>query len=299
MIRRFFRHIREGFVGFRRHLGMSLSSASAVTLTLLLVGLFMILSANLANLSKEIENSISLVCLVDYEVESQEEINKLNTDIKNIVGVSSVEYRTKDQEFDYYLENSSEDAADFIENYRETNPFHDAFMVQVTSGEVIGSVKSQIQNLNGIYSVEDGGDSTYLLVDILKGIRLAGGALVIALCVLAVYLIFNTIKITINSRQDEIFIMRNVGAYNGYIRAPFLVEGIIIAIIGVILPAAILTGGYFYLYDITGGVLLAVIKLIEPMPFVLYLCGALLVIGVVVGFVGSYISVSKNLRLRR
>ena len=125
------------------------------------------------------------------------------------------------------------------------------------------------------------------------------GILVIALCFLAVYLIFNTIKITIDSRQDEIFIMRNVGAFNGYIRAPFLVEGIIIAVLGAIIPVLVLCAGYYYLYDYTGGILLAVIRLIEPIPFLLYLALALLGVGVLVGFIGSYISVSKNLRLRR
>ena len=298
MIHRFFRHIKEGFVGFKRHLGMSLSSAGAVTLTLLLVGLFIILSANLAYLTKDIENSISLVCLIDYDVTEKADIEKLQNSISSLEGVDKVEYRTKDQEFDFYNQEYPE-LAEFSDLYREQNPFHDVFMVNINDGELLEGIKSNISSMPGIESVEDGGDSTYTLIDILQSIRWFGGILVVALCVLAIFLIFNTIKITINSRQDEIFIMRNVGAYNGYIRAPFLVEGIIIAVLGTIIPAIVLVALYQYLYQETGGVLLAIIKLIRPYPFMLYVCLAILIIGVLVGFIGSYISVSKNLRLRR
>ena len=298
MIHRFFRHIKEGFVGFKRHLGMSLSSAGAVTLTLLLVGLFIILSVNLAYLTKDIENSISLVCLIDYDVTEKADIEKLQNSISSLEGVDKVEYRTKDQEFDFYNQEYPE-LAEFSDLYREQNPFHDVFMVNINDGELLEGIKSNISSMPGIESVEDGGDSTYTLIDILQSIRWFGGILVVALCVLAIFLIFNTIKITINSRQDEIFIMRNVGAYNGYIRAPFLVEGIIIAVLGTIIPAIVLVALYQYLYQETGGVLLAIIKLIRPYPFMLYVCLAILIIGVLVGFIGSYISVSKNLRLRR
>ena len=298
MIHRVFRHIKEGFVGFKRHLGMSLSSAGAVTLTLLLVGLFIILSVNLAYLTKDIENSISLVCLIDYDVTEKADIEKLQNSISSLEGVDKVEYRTKDQEFDFYNQEYPE-LAEFSDLYREQNPFHDVFMVNINDGELLEGIKSNISSMPGIESVEDGGDSTYTLIDILQSIRWFGGILVVALCVLAIFLIFNTIKITINSRQDEIFIMRNVGAYNGYIRAPFLVEGIIIAVLGTIIPAIVLVVLYQYLYQETGGVLLAIIKLIRPYPFMLYVCLAILIIGVLVGFIGSYISVSKNLRLRR
>ena len=298
MIHRFFRHIKEGFVGFKRHLGMSLSSAGAVTLTLLLVGLFIILSVNLAYLTKDIENSISLVCLIDYDVTEKADIEKLQNSISSLEGVDKVEYRTKDQEFDFYNQEYPE-LAEFSDLYREQNPFHDVFMVNINDGELLEGIKSNISSMPGIESVEDCGDSTYTLIDILQSIRWFGGILVVALCVLAIFLIFNTIKITINSRQDEIFIMRNVGAYNGYIRAPFLVEGIIIAVLGTIIPAIVLVVLYQYLYQETGGVLLAIIKLIRPYPFMLYVCLAILIIGVLVGFIGSYISVSKNLRLRR
>ena len=298
LFRRFGRHIREGFTGVKRHFGMAFSSSSAVTITLAILGVFGVLAMNLTYLTEEIEQSISLVAMIDYSVTDKTQIDAMNAQIKRMKGVASVEYRTKDQEFDYYNEQYP-DMIEFSELYREDNPFHDTFMVYVEDGTNMENIKSKISIINGISSVEDGGSNTYKLINILHSTRLVGAALVLALIVLAVYLIYNTIKITIATRKDEIWIMRNVGARNGYIRAPFLVEGIIIGFMGSLLPIGLIIFGYYKLYEVTGGVLAGVVTLIPLFPFVIYLGVALLIIGIFVGFVGSYISVCKYLRLTR
>ena len=161
------------------------------------------------------------------------------------------------------------------------------------------NIKNTVAGMSGISSVQDGGSNTYVLINILHTTRYAGGIIILALIALAVYLIYNTIKITIATRKDEIWIMRNVGAKNGYIRAPFLVEGIIIGIFGSLLPIAVIVYGYHRLYEMTGGVLAGVIQLIPTMPFIVYVALILLAIGIFVGFMGSYISVCKFLRLTR
>ncbi|MCR4855436.1 MAG: permease-like cell division protein FtsX [Erysipelotrichaceae bacterium] len=296
--RRFFRHLREGFVGVRRHFGMAFSASSAVTITLLLVGVFGVFAINMAYLTQEIEQSISLVALIDYKVNDPSVITNMKTKIEAMEEVDRVIYRTKDEEFDFYNKEYPE-MVEFSEYYRSDNPFHDAFLIYVADGSDMGNVKLNVERMDGIDSVQDGGNNTYTLINILHSVRNAGGILILALVALAVYLIYNTIKITIATRKDEIWIMRNVGAKNSYIRAPFLVEGIIISIIGSILPIALIVYGYYKLYEMTGGVLAGVITLVPVMPFVVYVAAALLVIGVFVGFMGSYISVCKYLRLTR
>ena len=298
IFRRFFRHIKEGFIGVKRHFGMALTSATAVTITLTMVGVFGILAVNMAYLSQEIEQSISLVALIDYKVSDSTQINSMKTSIEKINGIDKVEYRTKDQEFDFYNEQYP-DMIEFSELYRNDNPFHDTFIVYVKDGTSISDIKTNLEKINGISSVEDGGSNTYTLINVLHSTRLVGGILVVALIALAVYLIYNTIKVTIATRKDEIIIMRNVGAKNGYIRAPFLVEGIIIGILGSLIPISLMVYGYIKLFEMTNGVLAGVLSLVPVMPFVLYLGLALLIIGVFVGFTGSYISVCKYLRLTR
>ena len=297
-INRTIRHIKEGFVAVKRHFGMDLSSSTAITVTLLLVGVFVVLAANLTSLTLEIEDSISLVSLIDYDVTDYGQIKAMKSSIESLEGVGKVDYRTKDQEFDFYNE-TYPDMIEFSELYREDNPFHDTFIVYLDDGTFIDDVKANISNMNGISSVEDGGDNTYTLINALQSVRLFGFIFVIALVCVAAYLIYNTIKIAISSRQDEIAIMRNVGAKNSYIRAPFLVEGIIIGVIGSILPIAAIIGGYYYIFQRTGGNVFGVLTLLAPMPFVLFVSACLLIIGVFVGFIGSYISVCKYLRLTR
>ncbi len=300
--RRFCRHIREGFVGVKRHFGMAFSASSAVTITLLLVGVFTVFAANMAYLTKEIEQSISLVALIDYGTDAGR-ITALKNDIEAIEGVDHVVFRDKEEELDFYIQEYGKDEsslAEFSENYRgEDNPFHDTFIIYAVDGIDMENIKNTVAGMSGISSVQDGGSNTYVLINILHTTRYAGGIIILALIALAVYLIYNTIKITIATRKDEIWIMRNVGAKNGYIRAPFLVEGIIIGIFGSLLPIAVIVYGYHRLYEMTGGVLAGVIQLIPPMPFIVYVALILLAIGIFVGFMGSYISVCKFLRLTR
>ena len=299
-LRRFFRHIKEGFIGVKRHFGTAISSASAVTIALLLVGVFAVFAANLAFLTQEIEQSLSLVAMIDYEVKDQSSITKLKDDIEKLANVEQVVYRTKDEEFDYYLSEYADDnTIQFSEYYREDNPFHDVFLIYVHDGSDMSNVKNSVAQMKGISEVRDGGSNTYTLINILKTTRNAGAVVILSLVLLAVYLIYNTIKVTIETRKDEIWIMRNVGAKNGYIRAPFLVEGIIIGVIGSIIPIALIAYAYYKLYELTGGTLAGIVTLIPFYPFIIYLSLALLVIGIFVGFMGSYISVCKFLRLTR
>ena len=273
-----------------------------MTITLLLVGVFTVFAANMAYLTKEIEQSISLVALIDYGTDAGR-ITALKNDIEAIEGVDHVVFRDKEEELDFYIQEYGKDEsslAEFSENYRgEDNPFHDTFIIYAVDGIDMENIKNTVAGMSGISSVQDGGSNTYVLINILHTTRYAGGIIILALIALAVYLIYNTIKITIATRKDEIWIMRNVGAKNSYIRAPFLVEGVIIAIIGSILPIGLIVYGYYELYKMTGGVLAGVITLIPVVPFIIYIAAGLLAIGIFVGFMGSYISVCKYLRLTR
>ena len=298
MFRRFARHIKEGFLGVFRHLGMALSSASAVMITLILIGLFLLVTLNLYDMTKSIESSINISALVEIGRENDHEA--IEKEILAIDGVKSVDYRSRDEEFDYYLETQgSDELRDFYNTYRDDNPFRANILVEVEDGDQMATIRDEIATIDGIDEVADGGANTYTLLEILDSVRLFGGILVAALCLLATYLVYNTIKITIASRADEIWIMRNVGAKNGYVRAPFLVEGIIIGFLGALIPMILAIGAYIYVYNFMGGSLFGAFYLIEPIPFVLYISGALGLIGVVIGFIGSYISVCKYLRLKR
>ena len=301
MIRRFFRHIREGFYGVGRHAAMSVASASAVTITLLIISIFMIVTGNMQEVTKNIEGSVKISAFVAYDHEEQSQLDMLQATIKNLEHVVGVEYSSKEVEFDLLLATyENEDAKAGLETYREDNPLHDAFYVEVDDGDALKETAEKILAMEGIETVNYGGDSALMFVEALNSVRVGGAVLVLGLSALAIFLIANTIKLTIYARSNEIAIMRDVGATNGFIRAPFVVEGMIIGALGAIIPILFTVFGYIFLYDKLGGVLFSeMFKLTPPHPFVLQLSLVLLGIGMAVGLIGSFMSVTKYLRWKR
>ena len=280
---------------------MAISSAIAVTITLLIISLFIIFSYNVQNFTKNIESSMEISVMVDYNYEDSAKEDVIQKSIEAIDGVKKVTYSNKDQEFQYYIDSfDDEKTKEAFEPFKDDNPMHDAFYVEAASGDQITEIASEIQKIEGVAEVNYGGQSTVSMVDTMAMVRKIGGFLVIGLTLLAIFLIQNTIKLTISARKDEITIMRNVGATNSFIRSPFVIEGIIIGVLGSIIPIALTVWGYTTLYQQSGGILVSnMFKLVKPNPYIFYLAGILLGIGVVVGFVGSLLSVNRYLRWKR
>ena len=302
MINRIWRPIKEGFLGVFRHGAMSVSAAVAVTLTLIIISLFMMFTMNVGQLTQGIEQSVQISATVEYGKESAENEDRISLAIQNIEGVDTVTYSSKADEFQYYLNSfSDEKTREAFKPFEgENNPMHDAFYVTVKDGTALESVANQISEIDGIEAVNFGGSSAITLISMLRTIRYGGGGLALALSLLAIFLIQNTIKLTIMARADEIAIMRNVGARNGFIRAPFLVEGIIIGALGSIIPILLTWYGYTWAYNLCGGYLISqMFKLIPPSEFVGQASLTLLLIGVLVGLIGSFLSVTKYLRWKR
>lgn len=299
MIRRFFRHIREGFRNVFRNFAMSVSSISAVTITLILVGAFFIITTNVASISTSIKGSLTILVKIDRDT-SENDITILKEKIENISEVKSVTYSSKHEELQKQIDLYPQQADYYRRHEGKDNPLYDVFIVEVDDATYLSAVNEQVANLKGIYSAEQGGDGVDKLVTYLNSMQSIGWILVGVLTFLAVYLIANTIKVTIYSRREEIGIMRTVGASNGFIRAPYLVGGIIIGGIGSIIPIILMGFGYNYLYNETGGILMSKIFVLQPVfPFVYQLSGILLALGVSVGFVGSFFSVTRYLRWKR
>ena len=298
--RRIGRYFKEGFWGVVRHGAMAISSASAVTITLMLISIFLMFSFNLDQFTREIEGTVQVSATLDYECDGEDEL-RIRSAILSIEGVDKVTYKTSEEEFDYFVEMYDADGrAGLREIYGEEQPMHAAYYINVTSNADLKMIAEEVSKIEGIYETSYGGEGAVLLMDALDSVRYGGFILVAALSALAIFLISNTIKLTIYARNKEIAIMRAVGASNADIRFPYVIEGILIGILGSLIPVAFTVFGYIYLYQLLGGVLLTQMwPLIEPHPFVLYLSAILVIAGVAVGLVGSFFSVSKYLRWKR
>ena len=296
----FFRPLKEGFHGVFRHGAMSFSAAVTVTIAISIVSIFLMFTFNMQQFTEGLEQSVQIAVMVDYNYESAEQEDAIQMAISEIPGVTSITYHTKEEEFNYLLDLFDENTRKLYETMDSDNPMHDAFYVEISDGSQLESVADQISQIEGVKSVNFGGSSATTLVRVLRTIRYGGAVLAIALSLLAVALISNTIKLTISARADEIAIMRNVGAKNSFIRSPFLVEGVIIGAMGSIIPMLGTYFGYRYLYQFTGGYVISqMFSLLNPVPFVRQINVALLLIGMAVGFLGSFFSVTRYLRWKR
>lgn len=169
-------------------------------------------------------------------------------------------------------------------------------MVEVKDAKQLDKVSKQIADLDHVNEVNSGGSSTNSLVNTLETVRNGGAIFVVGLTVVALFMIANTIKITITSRQTEISIMRMVGASNWYIRLPYMLEGIFIGVLGAIVPILVVYFGYNMVYQGAVGLLPSMLSLREPFPFIWQCSGLLVALGSGVGLIGSFVSVRKFLK---
>lgn len=303
MISRIFRPIKEGFLGVFRHGDTAISTMTTVTLTLSIIALFMIFTMNVRQFTQKLEEGVLKIAVtVNYDYEAAEQEDRIALEIQNIEGVQKVNFSSKEEEFQYYIDQfESEKAKEAFEPFRgDRNPMHDAFYVDVESGVDIEKIASTIETIEGVEDVQFGGSSAVKLIEGMASIRNIGGGIAILLSLLSIFLIQDMIKVTIQARAQEIQIMRNVGAKNGFIRAPFLIEGLLIGAFGAIIPIVLVYFGYRRLYESTGGTLIAdMLQLIPPEPFVYQMALGLLLIGMLVGLIGSYFSVTRYLRWKR
>ncbi len=300
MINRFIRHVNESIAGITRHKAMSLSSIVAVTLTLMLISLFLVITANFQQITSNVEGSLMIHVKIENTVIETAKFDVIEEEIMKIEGVKSITFSSKDEELQKQIEAYPEQAEVYKMYEGENNPLRNAYYVETDEGADIKPVSFAIEEIEGIEKASYGGDGTETLINALDSFQNGGLILVSFLCVMAIFLISNTIKVTINSRQEEIQIMKVVGATNGFIRAPFLLEGAMIGLFGSVLPIVLTYLGYNYIYtELKGRLFTDMFPLLPEMPFILYLSAILGVVGIVVGSIGSFIAVTRQLWLKK
>jgi cell division transport system permease protein len=297
---RILRHLKEAFIGLFRHMAMTLSSISTITITLLFVGLFLLITLNIEQFTYAVEGSVNIHVKIDPNYEDDVSVNTIGISIRSLAGVKAAVFSSKDDELDAMIASFGENGSIF-ESYRgPDNPLRMAYLVEIAEGVDIEVVATSIRTLEGVEAVAYGGVRVVELLALLENTRQFVYILVAGLGVIAIFLIANTIKLSIASRSLEIQIMRTVGATNGFIRIPFLFEGLLIGFFGSIFPIGVIVAGYIWMFDSMGGEFITpMFALVEPFPFVYYVASIMLLIAVGVGLFGSGISVGKHLRWKR
>ncbi len=289
------RSLRDSFKSVVRNFSLSIASILCVTITLILVSVSMIVAGNINNTTKKIESELTIVVYMNNDA-TEEQVKKAEEQIKAINKVSEVKYKSKDtwkMEMAEYF-----DTFETVLNYLDENPLMDSFAVKVSNVNDLSEVAKYIKTLDNIQNVKYGEgmvDSIISTFDIIQKVTLV---VVVALVIVTAFLISNTIKLTIFSRRNEIEIMRLVGGSNISIKLPFIFEGFIIGVLGAIIPIFVTIYGYVILYSRLGGRLFSdMVSLIKPYNFVFYISGLLVIIGAIVGMLGSLKAVRKYLKI--
>lgn len=299
----FGRHIREGGRSLVRNGWMTFASVSAISISLFILGVFLLLAVNVDHMSKQVESKVEIKVFLDVDI-SQENIAKLRSDIEQISGVAQVEFVSKDEGLALMRERMGESGKQYLEGMDgENNPLNDAFTVTAKDPRDVETVSGQISALNDgkspkpIVKVDYGKDTVDNLFKVTSIVRNIGLILVGCLALTAMFLISNTIKLTIMARNREIKIMRMVGATNGFIRWPFFIEGAFLGFIGSIIPAGVLAYGYYELVKSSRSGLETMMMELKPFEDVyMQLSAILLAIGIGIGVWGSLLSVRKYLK---
>lgn len=290
-------NLKDSIKSVFRNFSLSVASISCITITLILVAVAILLSENVNKFTDDIEKDVTIVVYIKKDA-TEEDRKALDTKINLLSNIESVTFMSKEA-IRKDMSKDSEGLGTILSEYDEnTNPLLDEYLVKVKDTEKIGTTAKQIKDLSGVSQVKYGEGMVEELVKIFDTVKKIMVVIVIGLVVVTAFLISNTIKITINNRKRQIEIMRLVGASNSYIKMPFFFEGIILGFIGSIIPVLFSLYGYVYLYDKMNGILFTeVISLINPNQVMTHLIITLILIGVIVGAIGSSRAVRRYLKI--
>lgn len=297
------RQLREGTKNVVRNGWMSVASITSIIVSLLILGVFILLVLNVNAFADEADSQVQISTYLNSNVEDKVR-EQLQNDIALMEEVSRVTLIPKSEGLKDFREKLGEEGKDLLEGYdEETNPIPDTLKVEVVEPTTVPFVADKIRALNDkyenepIYKVNYGQGTTEKLFKITRAVRNIGFAFVAGLGVMAMFLISNTIRVTILARRREIGIMKLVGATNSFIRWPFFVEGALIGLIGSLVTVGVLFLGYDQLVSSVKSDVTLAFRLV-PLEEIGLKLGTLLVgIGLLIGVWGSTVSIRKFLKV--
>lgn len=286
--------IKEVYTSFKRNIWMTLASIFTVVLSLFILGFFSIVILNLNKMADTLESQVQISVYLKDDL-SQEEIDETKETLSKIEGLQDIKFTTREEAMENFKKRLG-DQQFLLDALDDTNPLPDSFSLTVTSPQQVKTIADTVVALDSVESASYSQDIINHLFNLTHLIRLIGVALIILLTGAAIFIISNTIRLTVFARRKEIAIMKYVGATDWFIRWPFLLEGICLGFIGGGLATIFL---YIVYNQVTQEVYeaMAFFPLIPQHPFINYISLAILVAGIIIGALGSTISLKRFLKV--
>ena len=291
--------LKEGFSGLKKNLLMTVASIIAVAACISIMSFSYCVVSNLQYMLDQMEDSIGISVFLKGDLTS-EEIENMKTTISGLDHVTNVTYISPADALDQLKEQWGADEDIFIGLDDTNNPLSHSFQVELDQIESQDAVLAELQKIEGVDKVEYGQSLSEMLMSVSNVFQVAGILVMLVLGVISVMIIINTIRISVMNRRVEINIMKYVGATDWFIRWPFIIEGIIIGLIGAVLP--MLVGMPMYSKTVS--------LFYNHIPFVenfvrfrvvgdvfSFVLPAALIFGILLGVVGSVTSIRKHLQV--
>lgn len=286
--------IKEVYTSFKRNTWMTLASVLTIVISLFILGFFSIVVLNLNKLADTLESQVQVSVYLKDDI-NEDDLDDTKKILEAVEGTQKVNYITRDEAMQNFKDRLG-DQQFLLDALDNTNPLPNSFTVIVSAPEQVKKVADVAQTLYTVESVSYSQDIINHIFNLTHLIRIIGVALIVLLLGAAVFIISNTIRLTVFARRKEIAIMKYVGATDWFIRWPFLLEGIVLGFIGGGLAAGLLIVIYAQISQEIYNAM-AFFPLIPQYPFINYVVLAVLISGIIIGATGSIISLKRFLKV--
>lgn len=288
--------ISEGFKNLFKNKKATMSSLITMICAMFLFGVFFAIGENVNTIMNQVQQAQGMEVFIKIDA-TDEQVSELGNKIKKLDGVNSVKLKTKQQALDT-VKDELKDYQSLLDGFEEVFPA--SYIVTLTDLDYSEQVKSEILQMENVDDIMSSDQTIDLLMKIANGVRIAIGVIFVLLIIISITIISNTIKLTVHARRKEISIMKYVGATNGFIRGPFIVEGIIIGIIAALITVCIV--GLLYnaiIEKIESSMILQQmqVSLLQFQELSRYILAVYGVLGIGIGILGSSISMRKYLEV--
>ena len=286
--------IKETYKSIRRNGFMSFASISTVAVSLLVLGMFLMIFLNTNNLAQYLENQVQISVYMQDSA-TDKELASVKDKLTKMPGVVKVTQVSKQEALERFRKRLG-DQDQLLNSLGKENPFPNSFEVQVDNPERIKVLTPQIGQLNKVETAKFGQEVVEHLFQLTRILRFGGILLVVFLAMATLFIISNTIRLTVFARRKEVIIMKYVGATDWFIRWPFILEGMTLGFFGAVVAFILINSIYSGLLTRIHATL-AFLPLLPTSPLLFYVDLFLLVAGTGIGALGSYISLRKFLRV--
>lgn len=293
-LRTFGYYFKEALTSMRRNGLMTLASISTVTLSLFILGVFLCGVVNMNNMATNLESQVQIsIYLKDNLI--TEQIMTVGKKLKALPDIKQIEFVNKTDAMNRFKERLGDQQA-LVNALDGANPLPNSYEITFTHPEAVRTTAQLVSTYPEVESAHFGQEIVDELFKMAQVIRIGGVILIIFLAGATLFIISNTIRLTVFARRKEIAIMKYVGATNGFIRWPFLMEGVFLGFIGAAIAAACVWQFYrFITMEVQSS--LAFMPIVPMYPFVFSLTGALFAVGILVGAIGSTISLKQYMKV--